>query len=75
MKTINMEGRDKGTIKIDQKLALDFQEGVMQTALVVVSLAAGLIGVWGVLSLFGGIAMGGGIMEMARGWLSSIAGM
>jgi len=75
MKSIITNGKEKGTDGIDQQTMMDFQEGVMQAALGVMALAAVLVGAWGLLSLFGGITMGGGIMEMARSWISAIGGM
>lgn len=72
MKTTLSDGRDKGIGNIDQQSLLDFQDGVVQTAMVVMTMAAALVGVWGILSLFSGIALGGGVLEMARGWLSSV---
>lgn len=72
MKNTISSGRDKGIGKIDQESVLDFQDGVVQAAMVVVTLAAALIGVWGVLSLCSGIALGGGLVEMGRNWLAAI---
>jgi len=72
MKTTTSDGRDKGTININQQSLLDFQEGVVQAAMVVMTMLVALIGVWGLLSLCSGIVMGGGIVEMAKGWLSSV---
>lgn len=72
MKTTASDGREKGIGKIDQQSLLDFQDGVMQAAMVVLALAAALIGVWGLLSLGHGIAMSGGVLEIARNWLSAV---
>lgn len=72
MKTTLSDGREKGIGKIDQQSLLDLQEGVVQTAMVVVTLTAALIGLWGVISLCSGIALGGGLVEMARSWLGAI---
>lgn len=72
MKTTTSDGRDKGVIKINQQSILDFQEGVVQAAMIAMTLVAAFIGVWGLLSLCSGIAIGGGIVEMAKGWLSSV---
>lgn len=72
MKTTISTGRDKGIGKIDQQSLLDLQDGVVQAAMVVVTLVAALIGVWGVLSLCSGIALGGGVLEMGRNWLAAV---
>ena len=75
MKSIIRSEREESVEKINQQTVLDVQDGVMQAALGAVALIAALVGVWGLLSLFGGIALGGGVMEMARGWISAIGGM
>ena len=54
--------------------AIELQEGVMQVAMGVIVTAAALVGVWGVISLFGGI-QAGGIVGIAKGWMMAIGGM
>lgn len=71
MKTTLSEGIDKGIIKIDQHSVIDFQEGVVQVAMIAVTLTAALVGIWGLLSLCSGIALGGGVVEMAKCWLGA----
>jgi len=75
MKSIMSSGREERIGKINQQTVLDIQDGVMQAALGAVALTAALVGIWGLLSLFGGIVLGGGVMEMARGWISAVGGM
>lgn len=72
MKTTIRTGQDKGINKIDQQALFDVQDGVVQAAMVVFTLAAALIGVWGVLSLCSGIALGGGVVEMVRNWSAAV---
>ena len=72
MKTTITSGHEKGIGKIDQQSVLDFQDGVVQAAMVVMVLAAALIGLWGVVSLCSGIALGGGVLEMATNWLAAV---
>jgi predicted nucleic acid-binding Zn ribbon protein len=72
MKTTVSDGCDKGISKIDQQSLFDLQDGVVQAAMVVMTLVAALIGVWGVLSLCSGIALGGGVVEMGRNWLAAV---
>jgi hypothetical protein len=75
MKSIINSSREEGISKINQQSVVDFQDGVIQAALAILAMMAALVGVWGLLSLIGGVALGGGVMEMARGWLGSIGGM
>lgn len=72
MKTTIRTGHDKGISKIDQQSLFDIQDGVVQAAMVVFTLATALIGVWGVLSLCSGIALGGGVVEMVRNWSAAV---
>lgn len=72
MKTTLSDGREKGIGKIDQQSLLDFQDGVVQAVMVVMTLAAALIGLWGIVSLCSGIALGGGILEMAGSWFAAV---
>ncbi|NTV15746.1 MAG: hypothetical protein HGA96_17755 [Desulfobulbaceae bacterium] len=72
MKTTTSIGHDNGINKIDQQSLLDFQDGVLQTAMVIMTVAATLIGIWGIISLCSGIALSGGVLEMAKGWLGSV---
>jgi len=72
MKTTIRAEHDKGISKIDQQSLFDLQDGVVQAAMVVFTLAAALIGVWGVLSLCSGIALGGGVVEMVRNWSAAV---
>ncbi len=74
MKSIISSGREERASKINQQTVLDIQDGVMQAAMAAVALSAVLVGVWGLLSLIGGVALGGGIMEMVRGWVTAISG-
>ncbi len=72
MKTTLSDGREKGISKIDQESLFDFQDGVVQAVMLVMTMAAALIGLWGVVSLCSGIALGGGLIEMASGWLTAV---
>jgi hypothetical protein len=72
MKTTITSGQDKGIGKIDQQSLLDFQDGVVQAAMVVMALSAVLIGLWGIVSLCSGIALGGGVLEMAGNWRAAV---
>ena len=72
MKTTLSDGREQEISKINQQSLLDFQDGVAQAAMVVLAAAAALIGLWGIISLCSGIALGGGVVEIARGWLGSV---
>lgn len=72
MKT-TLSGRvEKGIGKIDQQSLLDFQDGVVQAAMVAMTLAAALIGLWGVVSLCSGVALGGGVLQMANSWFAAV---
>lgn len=72
MKSIMSNKDDESIGKIDQQSLMEFHDGVMQAAIVAVTVVAALVGIWGLMSLFGGIVMGGGVAEMARGWLGAI---
>ena len=52
---------------------IEIQEGVMQAAMGVMIVAAALVGIWGFISLFGGI-QSGGLLELGRDWLSAVNG-
>jgi hypothetical protein len=75
MKTQATEEKKTGVSRIEQEQMLEMQDGVMQAAMAVLTLAVALVGVWGLLSLFGGIALGGGIGEIIRGWYGAVGGM
>ncbi len=66
--------RNRSTSGIDSQSALEFQEGVMQAAMGILAVAAVLVGVWGLISLFGGL-QAGGIIGIAKGWMAAIGGM
>jgi hypothetical protein len=68
------EERNRNASGIDSQSALEFQEGVMQAAMGIMVVAAALVGIWGVISLFGGL-QAGGIIEMAKGWMTALGGM
>ncbi|HSH13433.1 MAG TPA: hypothetical protein VLA15_06780 [Desulfurivibrionaceae bacterium] len=72
MKTTIRTEQEKGIGKIDQQSLFDIQDGVVQAVMVVFTLAAALIGVWGVLSLGSGIALSGGVVEMVRNWSAAV---
>ena len=72
MKT-GTEEKNSTTSGIGTPSTVEFQEGVMQVAMGVIVIAAALVGVWGVLSLFGGI-QAGGIAGIAKGWMTAIGG-
>lgn len=40
----------------------------------VILVLAALIGIWGIVCLFGGIVNSGGIGELLNGWLSAVTG-
>ena len=50
-------------------------EGASQAGIGVILALATLIGAWGIACLVGGIGNSGGIMAMARGWLTAVTGM
>jgi hypothetical protein len=66
--------RNRSASGIDSQSALEFQEGVMQAAMGIIVVAAALVGIWGLISLFGGL-QAGGIIGIAKGWMSAIGGM
>lgn len=68
------EERNKSVSGIDSQSALEFQEGVMQAAMGLIVVAAFLVGIWGVISLFGGL-QAGGLIGMAKGWMAALGGM
>ena len=68
------EEKNRYATGIDSQSALEFQEGVMQVAMGIIVLAAALVGVWGVISLFGGL-QAGGVAGMAKGWMTAIGVM
>lgn len=72
MKTTLSDRVEKGIGKIDQQSLLDFQDGVVQAAMVVMTLAVALIGLWGVVSLCSGVALGGGVLQMANSWFAAV---
>lgn len=72
MKTTLSGKVEKGIGKIDQQSLLDFQDGVVQAAMVAMTLAAALIGLWGVVSLCSGVALGGGVLQMANSWFAAV---
>ncbi|MBU0676460.1 MAG: hypothetical protein KJ950_17630 [Proteobacteria bacterium] len=53
----------------------EFHEGAMQVVMGLIVASAAIVGLWGFISLFTGIGLGGGIIEMARGWMNAITGM
>ena len=68
------EERNREASGIDSRSALEFQEGVLQAAMGIIVAAASLIGIWGVISLFGGL-QAGGLVGIVKGWMSAIGGM
>ena len=68
------EEKNKHAIGIDSPSALELQEGVMQVVMGVIVVAATLVGVWGIVSLFGG-RQAGGLVGMAKGWMAAIGVM
>lgn len=72
MKTTLSDRVEKGIGKIDQRSIIDFQDGVVQAAMIAMTIAAALIGLWGVVSLCSGIALGGGLIEMVSSWLTAV---
>jgi hypothetical protein len=63
----------KGVSGIDTGAMIEIQEGVMQVAMGVMIVAAALVGIWGFISLFGGI-QSGGLLELGRDWLNAVNG-
>ena len=68
------EENNRYASEVDSHSTVEFQEGVMQVAMGAIVLAAALIGIWGVISLFGGIEAGG-ISGLAKGWMTAIGGI
>ena len=68
------EERNRNASGIDSQSALEFQEGVMQAAMGIMVVAAALVGIWGVISLFGGL-QAGGLIEITKGWMAAVGGM
>ena len=50
-------------------------EGVSQATMGVIMTLAVLIGTWGIACLISGMSRMGGIVEMARAWLSAVTGV
>jgi hypothetical protein len=65
------EEKSKYATGIDSPSALELQEGVMQVVMGVIVVAATLVGVWGIVSLFGGL-QAGGLVGMGKGWMTAI---
>ncbi|MBU0481791.1 MAG: hypothetical protein KKG47_11900 [Proteobacteria bacterium] len=59
---------------INTNSAPELQEGVMQVAMGLLIATAAAIGIWGLVSLFSGITMTGGILDMITGWMSAVTG-
>ncbi len=49
-------------------------EGVSQAALAVILTMAALLGTWGLACLVSGVSRMGGVLELARAWLSAVTG-
>ncbi|MBU0484354.1 MAG: hypothetical protein KKB30_07555 [Proteobacteria bacterium] len=60
---------------VNSNSVLELQEGTMQVVVGIIFATAAIIGIWGLISLFGGIVMAGGILEAAREWMGAITGM
>ena len=52
----------------------EIQEGVMQVAMGLLIATAAIVGIWGLVSLFAGISMEGGILDMITGWINAVSG-
>ncbi len=52
----------------------EIQEGVMQVVMGLLIATAAIVGIWGLTSLFAGISMEGGILDMITGWMSAVTG-
>ncbi|MFZ5774390.1 MAG: hypothetical protein ACOY3Z_02750 [Thermodesulfobacteriota bacterium] len=50
------------------------EEGVSQAGITIILGLAFLIGTWGLTCLVSGFSRMGGIMELARGWLTAVTG-
>jgi len=49
--------------------------GIVQVGAGLVIMMVGLVGLWGVATLLSAAARGGGIMAMARNWLTAVTGV
>ena len=52
----------------------EVQEGVMQVAMGILVVTAAIVGIWGLVSLFAGISMEGGVLDMVNGWMNAVTG-
>jgi len=74
MKTTRAANGTTGMVGLEitgiEKVTREVSEVGMGAILVL----AALIGIWGFACLMGGIVNGGGITELANGWMSAVAG-
>lgn len=64
-----------GTARLDALNQEVVGEGVSQAGISIILGLALLIGTWGLACLVSGISRMGGVMELARGWMTAITGM
>lgn len=64
-----------GTARLDALNQEVVGEGVSQAGISIILGLALLIGTWGLACLISGISRMGGVMELARGWMTAITGM
>jgi len=50
-------------------------EGVSQAGVGVILTLAAMIGIWGIACLVGGMARMGGVVELARAWMTAVTGV
>ena len=72
MKATFGSSNERNVESINRQSIPDIQEGVVQAVMIVVTLTAALIGVWGVMSLCSGVALSGGLIEVAKNWFAAI---
>jgi len=73
MKAETTGHKNEASSGIDTGSMLEIQEGVMQVVMGIMVVAAAMIGIWGFISLLGGI-QSGGLLELGRDWLNAING-
>jgi hypothetical protein len=65
----------------NEAIAIDYStfepeitEEVSKIGLGIITIMAGLTGIWGAFCLFGGLIEANGIRELSQGWLTAITG-
>lgn len=73
--TTKTKERGIGIGGVEETALERINSGIVQVGSGLVIMTVGLVGLWGVATLISAIARSGGIVSMARSWLTAITGM